>query len=429
MSPELITRIAKEEKFIIRDTKIDAMTFLKMLFFDHLQNDQPSLQQHAFSIYDDKNLEVTKQAIDKRFNDKAVAFIKKLFEIFLRHSLDKDLMESDLSELFTAIRIMDSTEFKLPASMAAAFPGYSGDGTAACAAIQFEYEMISSQIKCMSLENARVSDKAYSDKRMEDIKPGELIIRDLGYFGIDSYGKIEQQKAYYISRLKAQVAIYEKTDEGYQQLSWSEIIALIKKSKEKHFDQTVYIGAEHKKPVRLMAWILDEDAQKKRLQNKKNRKGTLNENDKIWSQLNVFITNIAFEKITSQQAYHLYKLRWQIELIFKIWKSILKINLIRKMKPDRFRCYVYSKLLWVLLSWDISRGFEPMIWKESKRLISLYKCYALLKIKVDQLKHILFDNNEKLKEWLCKMCRGFNDFGLKENRKNRRKIEEILQFK
>ena len=84
----------------------------------------------------------------------------------------------------------------------------------------------------MSLENARVSDKTYADKRMEDIQPKELIIRDLGYYSIDSYKKIEDQKAFYISRLKAQIAIYDKTDKGYLQLNWPAIIALIKKAKK-----------------------------------------------------------------------------------------------------------------------------------------------------------------------------------------------------
>lgn len=429
LSPEVIIAIAKEERFIQRDSKINAMTFLKMIFFDHLQNDQPSLQEHAFGIYDDQNIKITKQAIDKRFNDKAVNFIKKLFEKFLDHRLDRGSISSDLGKYFSGIRIMDSTEFKLPTSLLQAFPGYSGDGTAACAAIQFEYDVMNRQIKCMSLENARVSDKTYADNRMENIEPGELIIRDLGYYSIDSYNKIEQQQAFYVSRLKAQISIYDKTDNGYKQLNWAAIITLIKKSKEKCFDKTVYIGSTDKKPVRLMAWLLDETAQNKRLQQKKNRKGKLNETDRIWSQLNVFITNIAVEKITPQQAYNLYKIRWQIELIFKIWKSILKINLIRKMKADRFRCYIYSKLLWVLLSWDISAGFEPLIWKANKKLISLHKCYALLKTKVVQLKEILFNNRERLKEWLCKIFEIFIGFGMKENKKNRTSLQQILQVK
>jgi hypothetical protein len=405
------------------------MTFLKMLFFDHLQNDQPSLQQHASCICDDHNIKVSKQAIDKRFNDKTVEFIKKILENFLNHSLLRELIPSDFDKDFSGIRIMDSTEFKLPANLAKEFPGYSGDGTASCAAIQFEYDVMSRQIKCMSLGNATESDKTFADKRMEDIQPKELIIRDLGYYSIDSYKKIEQQKAFYVSRLKAQISIYDKTDKGYHQLNWSEIILLIKKSKGKCFDRTVYIGSTDKKPVRLMAWLLDETAQNRRLQQKKNRKGKLNETDEIWSQLNVFITNVSFDKITPQQAYNIYKIRWQIELIFKIWKSILKINLIRKMKASRFRCYVYSKLLWVLLSWDISTGFEPIIWKKTKKLISLHKCYALLKNKVEQLKYILFDNHEKLKEWMYKMFHCFIDFGLKENKKNRVSVDKLLQIK
>lgn len=407
------------------------MAFLKMLFFDHLQNEQPSLQQHAFSIYDENDIKVSKQAIDKRFNDKAVDFIKKLFENFLSYSLDNKALPSELSKAFSAIRIMDSTEFKLPANLAKEFPGYGGDGTDACAAIQFEYDIFSSQVKCLSLENGRLSDKTYADSRMENIQKGELILRDLGYYSIDSYEKIETRGGFYISRLKAQVSIYGKTEEGYEQLNWSEIIEWIKESNEKYFDRVVYIGSEHKKPVRLMAWLLDEEAQKKRLGQKKKRKGKekINKQDEIWSQLNVFIANIPFTAITAQQAYNLYKIRWQIELIFKIWKSILKINLIRKMKGARVKCYMYSKLLWVLLSWDISAGFEPIIWKGNKKLISPYKCYALLKNKVEQLKAILFDSREKLKEWLHKMLKGFTGFGLKENRINRISLQELLQIK
>ena len=97
--------------------------------------------------------------------------------------------------------------------------------------------------------------------------------------------------------------------------------------------------------------------------------------------LSVFITNIPAIEITAQQAYDLYKIRWQIELMFKIWKSVLKINVVRKMKAKRFKCYLYSKLLWVLLCWEITARFEPVIWKHRKKAISPHKCYVLIKSK------------------------------------------------
>lgn len=55
--------------------------------------------------------------------------------------------------------------------------------------------------------------------------------------------KLKPGGGFYISRLKAQVSIYGKTEKGYEQLNWSEIIEWIKESNEKYFDRVVYIGS------------------------------------------------------------------------------------------------------------------------------------------------------------------------------------------
>jgi len=58
------------------------------------------------------------------------------------------------------------------------------------------------------------------------------------------------------------------------------------------------------------------------LKKKHDKKGKTNNQDRLWSMLNVFITNVPVKEITAREAYDLYKIRWQIELMFKIWKSI-----------------------------------------------------------------------------------------------------------
>jgi len=174
--------LARETGFIQRVSKIPAKSFLKMLLFDHLQNDQPSLEQHSFGMYDDSGISISKQAIDKKFNEATVLFIQKLFEKFLMTQINNGRIVTELQQKYSAIRIMDSTEFKLPDALAKDFPGYSACNALACAAIQFEYDIISRKINCMAVENARTSDKTYADKRMDNINPGELIIRDLGYY-------------------------------------------------------------------------------------------------------------------------------------------------------------------------------------------------------------------------------------------------------
>ena len=92
---------------------------------------------------------------------------------------------------------------------------------------------------------------------MGNIKAGELIIRDLGYYSVDSYKKIEDNNAFSISRMKSQIKIYEKKNNRYVTLELSKLINRIRKSSKHNFDQSVYIGANEKKELRLIAWLLE----------------------------------------------------------------------------------------------------------------------------------------------------------------------------
>jgi len=424
-----LQKLAVDAGFIQRTSKITAIDFVRSLLFDHLHYPIPSLQQHALSIFKDNGSNITKQALDKRFNDKALEFIRKLFELLLARQLESNHLDSYLSSHFEGIKVMDSTEFQLPNYFIEDFPGYSLQGAAACAAIQLEYDVLSRKINFLAIGSARQSDKTIADQRMQDIKKGELILRDLGYYSTDSYLKIEEQQAFYISRLKAQVGIYKKTSEGFEDLNWSSILQLVKKSKQGYLDQWVYIGKKQKHRVRLIAWELPETEQQKRLQRKKKIKSALVKEDIIWSKLNVIITNIDATIIDAQQAYNLYKIRWQIEWMFKIWKSILSINATRKMKTSRFKCYLYSKFIWILLCWEITGVAEADHWAKANTLLSFYKCMAILKTNATALKHVLFACRKRLRSWLRTMIKMLTDYGQKENRKSRIKLSDLLQLK
>jgi len=98
---------------------------------------------------------------------------------------------------------------------------------------------------------------------------------------------------------------------------------------------------------------------------------------------------------------------------FKIWKNILKVDVVRKMKADRLKCYLCTKLLWILLCWDITAISEPIVWSKQQKLISLHKSFALLKNSAGEINDVLFNLNETLKEWMVKMIRLFGKYGLK----------------
>lgn len=401
------------------------MMFTKMLFFDHLCSEQPSLARHSFGLYTDYGKKISKQALHKRFNESAVIFVKDLFERYLKHQLQISRLPSALADQFTAIRIMDSTVFKLPASLASDFPGFSGDGTKACAKVQFEFDLLSGSIRHLSLEHARLSDKAYA---RSPLGKGELVLRDLGYYSLDTYYQICRQDAWYVSRLKSQISIYEKRGDVYKEVSLKQLIKQLKQSGQSYLDKEVYIGQSCKYPVRLIGNLLDKPAVQRRIVRKKHRKKQLTKEDKDSCRLNLFITNLPSQMATAEQLYKLYKLRWQVELLFKAFKSIVSLDKVHPMKADRLKCYLYSKLLWIMLSWDICRCVQAKAWAEHGSLLSHYKCFGLLMQQVTALKDKLFCQTDVLRKWLLKICQGLIDYGLRDKRKNRVGLSDLLKM-
>lgn len=336
---------------------------------------------------------------------------------------------STFGDLFSAIRIMDSTEFKLPECLADQFPGFDGDGTQSCTQIQFEYDVLSGNINHFSVGDARVLDFVYASNYLSTIKTHELIIRDLGYSKIDSFKAIEKSEAYYISRLHPSLCIFQKYGDVMEQVSHRSILKRLRKSGKKYIDIPIYIGRIAKHPVRLIANLLSDEGVKRRLSKKVYRKNSGSTKYKDLSQLNLFITNVPKETLRAAHVYNLYRLRWQIELVFKTWKSVLKIDQVRKMKADRFKCYLLGKMLWMLMSWDICFSFHEDVRRQTNRFLSVYKCFSIIKMHVTVIKNSLWDHKEKIISTLKWMVQMLTEYGLKENRKGRANVVKLLNLK
>jgi Transposase DDE domain len=82
----------------------------------------------------------------------------------------------------------------------------------------------------------------------------------------------------------------------------------------------------------------------------------------------VFITNVPHWLLTLQEAWVLYRVRWQIELLFKLWKSDGQIDESRSDQPYRVLTEVYAKLLaMVIQHWLLLRCGGGGLGKKSLR--------------------------------------------------------------
>ncbi len=80
-------------------------------------------------------------------------------------------------------------------------------------------------------------------------------------------------------------------------------------------------------------------------------------NSLAWGEFTRLITNVPKRRLHFAAALVWYVARWQIELLFKLWKSHAKLGTSRSQKPWRILGEIYAKLLAVLVQhWVILLG-------------------------------------------------------------------------
>ena len=88
-------------------------------------------------------------------------------------------------------------------------------------------------------------------------------------------------------------------------------------------------------------------------QSKKGRGWEMTKKKELICGYNLYLTNASQEQTSDDDIFSIYSLRWQIELLFKIWKSILHIDHVSSMSIFRFECHLYGRLTFLLLSTEI----------------------------------------------------------------------------
>ncbi len=63
----------------------------------------------------------------------------------------------------------------------------------------------------------------------------------------------------------------------------------------------------------------------------------------------LFVTNAPATRINLNHIYAFYRIRWQIELIFKLWKSYCGLNQIRSWRTERVLTELYAKMIGIVL--------------------------------------------------------------------------------
>jgi hypothetical protein len=389
---EELEATARETGFFRRESKVKPSVFFDLLMYDMSAGTSKSLSQLSIEARSEHDIWVTKQGLDKKFNEHTLSFIKKLIEKQLSVELGLHIDAGWLSS-FKRVTIKDGTRFNLPEEYKDYLPGSGGSGSKAGACLQFEFDLKSGHVTDLDLTSSNRPDVKDALELLDNVKKGDLIIRDLGYYAFKSFINIIKKEAFFISRLGAKTNVFEMSCGNYKKLDFKAVYNQMKRGKLSRIFKDVFIGSEEKIPVRLVIELMPDDIYEERMRKihklHKKKGYQTSEEYKFLSRFNLFITNVAKEVLPDKVISSLYRMRWQVELIFKIWKSVFGIHHTRKMKYQRWLCLLHFKLLMMIVNWNIIMAQRNYLYRWKGKLLSLNKCFKTL-----------FDNTYRLRETL-----------------------------
>lgn len=217
---------------------------------------------------------------------------------------------------------MDATMFQVPNTLEHIYPGSGGCTQTAGIKIQLEYDLHSGQFFNFQVGPGKNNDKTFGTKCLDMLRPGDLCIRDLGYFSLEDLDQMDQRGTYYISRLKLNTSVYVKNpnpeyfkngfikkQSEYIQIDVLQILNRLQPGETIEYQQA-YIGDKQQLFSRLIFHRLTEAQLKKRLEKiaekEKSKHKTYSDKSKLAAGLNVYVTNAPWEWVPMEQVHELY---------------------------------------------------------------------------------------------------------------------------
>lgn len=348
----LLTEVADEagmnSGFIQRRRKLSGASFVQTLVFGWMSNPQASLEELSQSAAT-CGVVVSGQGLDQRFNQRASQCLKQVLEGSVRMLLEAEGGQVGFLGRFQGVYLLDSTIIGLPRGLQEVWSG-CGNQNSGSAGLKIqtllEYQRGSLRF---SLQPARRNDRY---RQSDDLPRGALRLADNGYFDLKHLQRLSERGVGWLTRIPAQVRLWDEAGGCWTLAAW------LSAQTHETVDAWMRLGGQQQS-VRLLATPVPEAValeRRARLRKEaKRRGGKVSEAALALAGWTLLATNLTADQLSWTEALILMRLRWQIELLFKLWKSHGQLDRWRSQHPWRILCELYAKLLmlvvqhWILL--------------------------------------------------------------------------------
>ena len=381
---EEANQLAKETGFIVRERAFAGADFAQALILGWLQ--RPDERVEGFvQILERREVSITASGLSQRFTPEAAAFMQRLLERLAEVSMPAEAVDVPLLRRFSAVVVEDSSVVMLPTELAEVWQGCGEDIGAVKLFVRWN-------VLCGKLEGPRLSNGRHSDNKSpfneEELPAGGLYLADLGFFSLERLRHLARRrkggKRFFVMRLQYGTGLYTRS--GHQ----IELRGILPWQEGEAREMGVLLGKQAQLPVRLlMVRVSDAVAKQRRERIRETAQDHGREPSEEVLYLagwTLVVTNVLRARLSLPEAMVLLRLRWQIELLFRLWKEHGQIDEWRSKNPWRILCELYGKLCAMLIQqWLIQAGCWHDPWR------SVVKAAAVVRREANRIMVALYE--------------------------------------
>ena len=346
---------ARSTGFVQRRSKLSGAAFVQALVFGWLANPHASLAAlaQAAAVV---GVVISPQGLDQRCTEAAAAFLEEVLRAAVQAVIAAEPVAIPLLQRFTAVVLLDYSTVMLPDALGPWWPGCGGSSvqhTQAALKLGVRFDLCSGALRGPLLTEGRTHEST-TPIQHAPLPAGALRLADLGFFDLAVLAQTAAQDSYWLSRLHFTTAVYDAAGRRW------DVLDLLAAQGTATVDLPIALGAQQRLAARLVAVQVAQevaDQRRRRLRaTARDRGRTPSAALLAWCDWTLLVTNVPPDRLSLREALVLARARWQIELLFKLWKSHGHIDESRSGRPWRVLCEVYAKLLamvvqhWLLLT-------------------------------------------------------------------------------
>ena len=301
-------------------------------------------------------LPIAASAFQKRFSARSVSFLRSVFiETVLRQADHLGRKLGGRLVRFRDIVAIDATVIRLRDLLSATFPGTRLNHSKAAAKLHVVYSLSRQIVTRLAITAERTGERACIP--IGDWMRGHLVLFDLGYYQYELFQRLAARRAFFVSRLRENanpviVAVRRGIARGCQakgRCLWDVSFA-----DGRAVDLDVAVGRGAARHVLRLV-------------------GHYNRGANCW---HLYLTNLPPRSFSPDEVADLYRLRWEVELLFKELKTTCRLEDIPSSREDVVLTLLYASVLALLaarsLALRAADGAPPLSSPLSLRIVTKY---------------------------------------------------------